>query len=96
MIQLHRGYLQDMRLMAGRGEDRLQLGARNRFTAASLHADEGREPHELATFVVAVNQSLAVLSRAGASDTELRAVARLTCQTVADTLRATPEHAAWD
>ncbi|MFF4402290.1 TetR/AcrR family transcriptional regulator [Streptomyces sp. NPDC001480] len=49
---------------------------------------------ELATFVVAVNQSLAVLSRAGTTDTELRAVARLACQTVADTLRATPEHAA--
>ncbi|MGW2638150.1 TetR/AcrR family transcriptional regulator [Streptomyces sp. NPDC001348] len=41
---------------------------------------------ELATFVVAVNQSLAVLSRAGASDAELRSVARLACTTVADTL----------
>ncbi|MET7914037.1 hypothetical protein ABZU45_36230 [Streptomyces avermitilis] len=51
---------------------------------------------ELATFVVAVNQSLAVLSRAGASGTELRAVARLACQTVADALGATPEHAACD
>ncbi|WP_033824637.1 TetR/AcrR family transcriptional regulator [Kitasatospora sp. MBT63] len=41
---------------------------------------------ELATFVVAVNQSLAVLSRAGTSDAELRSVARLACTTVADTL----------
>ncbi|MBD0420447.1 TetR/AcrR family transcriptional regulator [Streptomyces sp. TRM S81-3] len=40
----------------------------------------------LATYVVAVNQSLAVLSRAGASDAELRSVARLACTTVADTL----------
>lgn len=41
---------------------------------------------ELATFVVAVNQSLAVLSRAGTSDAELRSVARLARTTVADTL----------
>ncbi|MGA4845913.1 TetR/AcrR family transcriptional regulator [Streptomyces sp. G5(2025)] len=41
---------------------------------------------ELAAFVVAVNQSLAVLSRAGSSDAELRSVARLACTTVADTL----------
>ncbi|MET8544328.1 TetR/AcrR family transcriptional regulator [Kitasatospora sp. NPDC004799] len=41
---------------------------------------------ELATFVVAVNQSLAVLSRAGASDTELRSVTRLACATVARSL----------
>ncbi|GAA2639745.1 hypothetical protein GCM10010425_50050 [Streptomyces spororaveus] len=27
------------------GEDRLQLGARNRFAAGALHADDGREPH---------------------------------------------------
>lgn len=50
---------------------------------------------KLATFVVAVNQSLAVLSRAGASDAELRSVARLACSTVADTLaRAASEHVA--
>lgn len=41
---------------------------------------------ELATFVIAVNQSLAVLSRAGTSDAELRAVARLARTTVAGTL----------
>ncbi|MDA2806732.1 TetR/AcrR family transcriptional regulator [Nocardiopsis suaedae] len=40
----------------------------------------------LASYVVAVNQSLAVLSRAGASDAELRSVAGLACATVDDTL----------
>ncbi|WP_037578662.1 TetR/AcrR family transcriptional regulator [Phaeacidiphilus oryzae] len=38
---------------------------------------------ELAGYVVAVNQALAVLSRAGATDAELRSVARLACDTVA-------------
>ncbi|MFF7601515.1 hypothetical protein [Streptomyces mirabilis] len=53
---------------------------------------DSRTIDELATFVVAVNQSLAVLSRAGASDAELRSVTRLACTTVADTLaRATSE-----
>ena len=52
---------------------------------------------ELATYVVAVNQSLAVLSRAGASAVELRAVARLACTTVADTLtRTASEYSARD
>ncbi|WP_371537420.1 TetR/AcrR family transcriptional regulator [Streptomyces sp. NBC_01023] len=41
---------------------------------------------ELAEFVVAVNQSLAVLSRTGASESQLRSVVALTCTTVADTL----------
>jgi len=46
---------------------------------------------DLATYVVAVNQSLAVLSRAGTSEAELRSVTRLACTTVADTLaRAMP------
>ncbi|WP_158895733.1 TetR/AcrR family transcriptional regulator [Amycolatopsis anabasis] len=45
---------------------------------------------DLATYIVAVNQSLAVLSRAGASDAELRAVVRLACETVAN--RLTPAH----
>lgn len=44
---------------------------------------------DLACYVVAVNQSLAVLSRAGAAPGELRAVARLACTTVADTLART-------
>ncbi|ELS55013.1 hypothetical protein STVIR_3915 [Streptomyces viridochromogenes Tue57] len=37
-------------------------------------------------YVVAVNQSLAVLSRAGVPQEELRGVTRLACVTVADTL----------
>ncbi|MFG2396069.1 hypothetical protein [Streptomyces lydicus] len=41
---------------------------------------------ELATYIVAVNQSLAVLSRAGTPEPELRSVARLACTTVADAL----------
>ncbi|CAM01850.1 TetR family transcriptional regulator [Saccharopolyspora erythraea NRRL 2338] len=45
---------------------------------------------DLATYIVAINQSLAVLSRAGASDAELRAVVRLACETVAN--RLTPAH----
>ncbi|SRR6266496_3674351 len=45
---------------------------------------------DLAIYIVAVNQSLAVLSRAGASDAELRAVVRLACETVAN--RLTPAH----
>ncbi|MEU1784828.1 TetR/AcrR family transcriptional regulator [Streptomyces sparsogenes] len=52
-------------------------------------ADSAAEPRvldELTTYIVAVNQSLAVLSRAGASEAELRGVVRLTCATVADTL----------
>ncbi|MFR0359412.1 TetR/AcrR family transcriptional regulator [Streptomyces sediminimaris] len=52
-------------------------------------ADSAAEPRvldELTTYIVAVNQSLAVLSRAGASEAELRGVVRLTCTTVADTL----------
>ncbi|GHB70305.1 TetR family transcriptional regulator [Streptomyces viridiviolaceus] len=64
---------------------------RVRAALADSSAD-ARTLDELATFVVAVNQSLAVLSRAGASDAELRSVARLACTTVADTLaRAAPE-----
>jgi AcrR family transcriptional regulator len=41
---------------------------------------------DLAVYVVAVNQSLAVLSRAGASEEQLRSVVRLACATVADRL----------
>jgi AcrR family transcriptional regulator len=42
-----------------------------------------RELDELASFVVAVNQSLAVMSRAGAPEAELRAVTRLAADRVA-------------
>lgn len=45
---------------------------------------------DLAAYVVAVNQSLAVLSRAGASDAELRAVVRLACETVANRVAPAP------
>ena len=61
-------------------------------------ADSSADPQvldELATYVVAVNQSLAVLSRAGTPDAQLRSVVRLACTTVADTLaRTTSEGAA--
>ncbi|MGW3183984.1 TetR/AcrR family transcriptional regulator [Kitasatospora sp. NPDC001119] len=58
---------------------------RVRAALADSPAD-ARTLDELATFVVAVNQSLAVLSRAGTPDAELRSVARLACATVADSL----------
>ncbi|GAA0343478.1 TetR/AcrR family transcriptional regulator [Actinoallomurus spadix] len=67
---------------------RALLDAQRRRVRAAL-ADSPAAPgvlDDLATFVVAVNQSLAVLSRAGTPDPELRAVARLACTTVADTL----------
>ncbi|WP_244321045.1 hypothetical protein [Streptomyces melanosporofaciens] len=49
---------------------------------------------ELATYVVAVNRSLAVLSRAGTPDAQLRSVVRLACATVADTLARTASEGA--
>ncbi|WP_051872146.1 TetR/AcrR family transcriptional regulator [Streptomyces sclerotialus] len=58
---------------------------RVRAALAGSSADT-RALDEAATFVVAVNQSLAVLSRAGTPDEELRSVARLACDTVAHTL----------
>ncbi|MFI0786023.1 TetR/AcrR family transcriptional regulator [Streptomyces lydicus] len=64
------------------------LDAQHRRVREAL-TDSAADPRvldELATYVVAVNQSLAVLSRAGTPDPELRAVARLACTTVADTL----------
>ncbi|MFG2346980.1 hypothetical protein [Streptomyces phaeochromogenes] len=64
-----------------RGRD----AGRRRPALADSSAD-ARTLDELATFVVAVNQSLAVLSRAGTSDAELRTVTRLACTTVADSL----------
>jgi AcrR family transcriptional regulator len=63
---------------------------RRRIRAALADSSaDSRTLDGLATFVVAVNQSLAVLSRAGTSDAELRSVARLACTTVADTLART-------
>ncbi|MER6146178.1 TetR/AcrR family transcriptional regulator [Streptomyces sparsogenes] len=58
---------------------------RVRAALADSSADS-RTLDELATFVLAVNQSLAVLSRAGTPHAELRSVARLACTTVADTI----------
>ncbi|MEU6034196.1 TetR/AcrR family transcriptional regulator [Actinomadura sp. NPDC047616] len=79
------------------GHVRALLDAQRRRVRAALAAAPA-DPHvldELATYVVAINQSLAVLSRAGASDAELRSVARLACTTVADTLtRAAADEAA--
>ncbi|MFC7327991.1 TetR/AcrR family transcriptional regulator [Marinactinospora rubrisoli] len=59
--------------------------ARIRAALDDPHADPAMLD-DLATYIVAVNQALAVLSRAGASDAELRAVARLACETVANRL----------
>ncbi|CDO08151.1 hypothetical protein BN977_02970 [Mycolicibacterium cosmeticum] len=44
---------------------------------------------ELATYVVGITQSLAVLSRGGMSAEELQSTARLACETVARRLGAT-------
>ncbi|AZP22541.1 TetR/AcrR family transcriptional regulator [Streptomyces aquilus] len=60
---------------------------RVRTSLAGSSAD-GRSLDELATFVVAVNQSLAVLSRVGSPDSELRSVARVACSTVANAISA--------
>jgi hypothetical protein len=46
----------------------------------------GGELDDVASFVVAANQGLAVMSRAGAAEAELRAIARLTAAAVADSL----------
>lgn len=67
---------------------RALLAAQHARVRAALSTSEvdGPELDGLASYVVAVNQSLAVLSRAGAPDTELCAVARIACTTVADAL----------
>jgi AcrR family transcriptional regulator len=66
---------------------RLLLDAQRARLRAALgdSADPGTLD-DLATYVLAINQSLAVLSRAGASTTELRAVTRLARETVASQL----------
>jgi AcrR family transcriptional regulator len=71
---------------------------RARVRAALADSEAGPQVlDELTTYIVAVNQSLAVLSRAGASEAQLRAVVRLTCTTVADTLaRAAADEPARD
>ncbi|GAA3223726.1 TetR/AcrR family transcriptional regulator [Nonomuraea helvata] len=82
-----------------RGHVRTLLDIQRRRVRGALAAASAdpRVLDELAVFVVAINQSLAVLSRAGASDAELRSVARLARTTVADTLaRAATGEAAGD
>jgi len=54
--------------------------------ALSIPGSDAEELDDLATFVVAVTQSLAVLSRAGTRNTDLRAVVQVACTAVADTL----------
>lgn len=56
------------------------------LSAPSAAEIDSAEMDGLAVFVVAVTQSLAVLSRAGTPDADLRSVARIACTTVADTL----------
>lgn len=71
-----------------RAHVRTLLDAQLRRVRAALtgtDADDG-VLDELATFVVGVNQSLAVLSRADVPQERLRSVARLACETVANTL----------
>ncbi|MFE4516217.1 TetR/AcrR family transcriptional regulator [Kitasatospora sp. NPDC056783] len=69
-----------------RVRDLLALQRRRIRAALADSPADARTLDELAAFVVAVNQSLAVLSRAGTPDAELRSVARLACTTVADSL----------
>jgi AcrR family transcriptional regulator len=80
---------------SARVRDLLDLQRQRVRTALAESSAGNGTLDELATFVVAVNQSLAVLSRAGASDAELHSVARLACTTVADALtRAASEDVA--
>lgn len=67
---------------------RTMLAAQRRRIRGALEgaSDQPRVLDELAAYVVAVNQGLALMSRADAPDDELRAVARLACATVAGTL----------
>lgn len=65
------------------------LLAKQRTRVRAALTTPGADAHtldELATYIVAVTQSLAVLSRAGTPLPDLRAVTRLACTTVATTL----------
>lgn len=65
----------------------LLLTQRTRVRAALTTPDiNGAQLDDLATYVVAVNQALAVMSRAGTTSADLHAVARIACTTVADAL----------
>ena len=64
---------------------------RGRVRAALSTADvDAHELDELAIYVVAVIQSLALLSRAGIPDADLHSVAQIACTTVSGALRQTP------
>ncbi|MFG2208558.1 TetR/AcrR family transcriptional regulator [Streptomyces sp. NPDC048638] len=65
--------------LLGKQRDRVRAGL-------SISGVDGPELDDLALYVVAVNQSLAVLSRAGMPLAGLRAVVRIACTTVADAL----------
>lgn len=64
-----------------------QAGQRELVRAAlSTPEIDTEEVDDLAVFVVAVTQSLAVVSRAGTPDADLRSVVRTACATVAGAL----------
>ncbi|MFD6281325.1 TetR/AcrR family transcriptional regulator [Streptomyces sp. NPDC060209] len=71
-----------VRALLGRQRDRLRAA----LSGSGADTENSEELDDLATYVVAVHQSLAVLSRAGMPLDDLRAVARIACTTVADTL----------
>jgi AcrR family transcriptional regulator len=71
---------------SGHVRDLVEVQRQRVRTALTDSPADPRVLDELATFVVGINQSLAVLSRAGVADTELRAIARLAVTTVANTL----------
>jgi AcrR family transcriptional regulator len=80
---------QRARVRAALADTTTAAGAADTADAGSTTATDAPDPEtldDLACYVVAVNQSLAVLSRAGTAPADLRAVARLACTTVADTL----------
>ncbi|MGI5460743.1 TetR/AcrR family transcriptional regulator [Streptomyces sp. CA-249302] len=65
---------------------RALVDAQRRRVRGALDGADPLVLDELALYVVAVNQSLAVLNRAGTPVDELRVVTRLACGTVAGTL----------
>lgn len=75
--------------------DRQRALVRGALTIPGTGVDAGAGDLDgLAAYVVAVNQSLAVLSRSGSPGAELRAVARLAVETVAHRLAAVRSSAA--
>jgi AcrR family transcriptional regulator len=70
------------------------LGAQRRRVRRALGPEDVHAPvlDELTEFVVAVNQSLAVMSRAGTPIADLRAVVRIACSAVSSVLSSSPPH----